>query len=214
MSLYLTRAFVDFELAFKRGLRDSYRWHQAVWEAFPGRSEGSRDFLTRLDTKDRRFQLLLLSTNEPSKPDWAPTDNWETKPIDDTFFRHERYVFQLRANPTKKLRVTLPDGDRKKNGRRQPLTAREDLEQWIARKAEGGGFAVDQSRVAIHPAKKETFVKREESTGHLLGVIQGVEFRGTLEVTDREKFIVAFRAGIGPAKAFGYGLLALAPVNR
>ncbi|HVR37419.1 MAG TPA: type I-E CRISPR-associated protein Cas6/Cse3/CasE [Methylomirabilota bacterium] len=214
MSLFLTRAFVDFELAFKRGLRDSYRWHQAVWEAFPGRPEEKREFLTRLDVKDRGFQLLLLSASEPSKPDWAPTDHWETKPIDAAFFNHERYSFQLRANPTKKLRVTLPDGSRKKNGRRQPLTAREELEQWIARKADGGGFAIDPAQVRIHPARKETFVKQEESAGRLLGVIQGMEFRGTLEVRDRGKFIQAFGTGIGPAKAFGYGMLALAPVNR
>lgn len=110
--------------------------------------------------------------------------------------------------------MTLPNGERKKNGRRQPLTDRESLEQWIGRKAEAGGFVVEAEKLRIHPAKKETFVKKEESAGRLLGVIQGVEFRGTLNVTDREKFIEAFRSGIGPAKAFGYGLLALAPLNR
>jgi len=93
------------------------------------------------------------------------------------------------------------------------LTDREGLEHWLTRKAESGGFAVDTGKVRIHPAKKETFVKKEESADRLLGVIQGVDFRGTLEVRDREKFIAAFRTGIGPAKAFGYGLLALAPAS-
>lgn len=211
MSLHLTRAFVDFELAFKRGLRDSYRWHQAVWEAFPGREQAKRDFLTRLDVKDRGFQLLLLSVTTPTKPDWAPTSCWESKAINDTFFEYPYYAFQLRANPTKKVRVQLSNGERKKNGRRQPLTDRKSLEEWIVRKAESGGFVVEPEDVRIHPAKKEAFVKRGESSDRLLGVIQGVDFRGTLKVVDRDKFIETFRSGIGPAKAFGYGLLALAP---
>ncbi len=41
----------------------------------------------------------------------------------------------------------------------------------------------------------------------------GVQFRGILEVTDREKFIETYHAGIGSAKGFGFGLLLLAPLN-
>ncbi len=41
----------------------------------------------------------------------------------------------------------------------------------------------------------------------------GVQFRGTLEVTDREYFSKTYQAGIGSAKSFGFGLLLLAPLN-
>ncbi len=34
---YLTQATIDHATAAKRGLRDTYDWHQAVWKAFPGR---------------------------------------------------------------------------------------------------------------------------------------------------------------------------------
>ena len=31
---YLTQAFLDYEVAARRRLRDLYDWHQLVWEAF------------------------------------------------------------------------------------------------------------------------------------------------------------------------------------
>jgi CRISPR system Cascade subunit CasE len=40
-----------------------------------------------------------------------------------------------------------------------------------------------------------------------------VEFRGTLRVTDPAKFRRVFTGGLGSAKAFGFGLLVIAPLN-
>lgn len=222
MNLFLSRAFVDYELAFKRGLRDAYRWHQAVWEAFPGRDGAQRDFLTRLDVQDRGFQVLILSAVEPVKPDWCPTGQWETKPIPDSFWTHERYAFQLRANPTKKVvdpakpKAIGPDGriNRNRNARRVPLLKREDLVAWLQRKADAGGFRFNPDTLRTHPARKEFFWKPRngETARAMPGVVQGVEFCGVLEVTDRERFLQTFRGGVGSAKAFGFGMLVLAPL--
>jgi len=38
-----------------------------------------------------------------------------------------------------------------------------------------------------------------------------VQFNGRLQITDAARFITAVQTGIGPAKAFGCGLLSLAP---
>lgn len=40
---------------------------------------------------------------------------------------------------------------------------------------------------------------------------EGLVYEGILEVADPERFAVAVRQGIGPAKAYGYGLLSVAP---
>lgn len=221
MNLFLSRAFVDYELAFKRGLRDAYRWHQAVWEAFPGRDGAQRDFLTRLDAHDRGFQVVILSAAQPVKPDWCPTDQWETKPVPESFWAHDRYAFQLRANPTKKIihpdrpKVIGPDGriNRNRNARRVALRQREDLVAWLTRKGGTGGFRVNADTLRTHPARKEFFWKPHpgEPAKAMPGVVQGIEFRGTLRVLDRERFRETVRGGVGSAKAFGFGLLLLAP---
>jgi CRISPR system Cascade subunit CasE len=242
MNLFLSRAFVDYELAFKRGLRDAYRWHQAVWECFGGIiprdpnkgcfPKGTKpeeqpwrppDFLTRLDVQDRGFQVVILSPVPPVKPDWCPTDQWETKPVPDIFWSHDRFAFQLRANPTKKVaatdrpKVVDPDGriNRNRNARRVALLKREDLVAWLQRKADAGGFRVDPDTLCTHPARKEFFWKPRngETAKAMPGAVQGVEFRGVLEVTERERFLQSVRGGVGSAKAFGFGLLVLAPIS-
>jgi CRISPR system Cascade subunit CasE len=52
------------------------------------------------------------------------------------------------------------------------------------------------------------FRRKEDSAYH-----GGVQFRGILEVTDRERLIQTYESGIGSAKGFGFGLLLLAPIN-
>lgn len=52
--------------------------------------------------------------------------------------------------------------------------------------------------------------KREKPKRELRGVnLFSVDFCGELEVTDPDRFLLAVRSGIGPAKAFGFGLLTL-----
>jgi CRISPR system Cascade subunit CasE len=45
------------------------------------------------------------------------------------------------------------------------------------------------------------------------GLHNAVEFRGILTVTDPARFRETFARGIGSAKGFGFGMLALAPVG-
>jgi CRISPR system Cascade subunit CasE len=205
---HLTQLDLPYELAAKLRLRDSYDWHQRAWECFPGRPKDGRDFLTRLDEKAEGFRLLIVSPHEPTRPDWCPTDNWRSRPIPETYFGRARYAFQLRANPTKKVTALNPDGSPKKNSRRVPLRTREELLAWLRRKAERAGFRVDLETVRTIPQGPERFSKAGARGTHT-----AVEFRGVLEVTDSPAFHAAFTRGIGSAKAFGFGLLVIAPLQ-
>ena len=66
-------------------IRDTYDWHQRVWEAFGERDGEARDFLVRVDRKEEAYRLLILSRRVPRKPDWCPTDCFGTKTIPDDF---------------------------------------------------------------------------------------------------------------------------------
>jgi CRISPR system Cascade subunit CasE len=180
-----------------------------VWKAFPGRDSQRRDFLTRLDQRGNGFRLLIVSPMQPVPPDWCPSDaeSWKTKPIPDTYFTRSRYVFQLCANPTKKISKERPDGSLTKNGRRVPLGKREELVEWIRRKGDQGGFVVDEATLRTFPRGREYFEKNGQP-----GLHSAVEFQGVLTVTDPAKFHETFAHGVGPAKAFGFGLLVIAPV--
>jgi len=208
-TLHLTQILVSYEDAVRLlRIRDTYDWHQRVWQAFGGRDGQPRDFLTRVDRLEEGYRLLILSTVQPHKPDWCPTDCFKTKLVPETFLDHTHYRFSLLANPTKKVRVDNPDGSRKKNGSRVPLTKREDLVAWLERKADAGGFRFDPASLRTIPRGREYFHKPGAQ-----GLHSAVEFQGTLQVTLPATFRESFQGGIGSAKAFGFGLLVLGPVS-
>jgi CRISPR system Cascade subunit CasE len=205
---YLTQVTLDFATAARLRLRDCYDWHQAVWKAFPGCDGKLRDFLSRLDQQKAAFRLLIVSPNEPTRPDWCPNESWQSKPIPDTYFSRRRYAFQLCADPTKKITKLGTDGSPTKNGKRVPLRTREEYVGWIIRKGEQGGFAVNEDTLRTFSRGREYFEKQG-----IRGMHSAVEFQGVLSVTDPAKFHTTFRLGIGSAKAFGFGLLVIAPTT-
>lgn len=207
--LHLTQILVSYEDAIRLlRIRDTYDWHQKIWLAFGGQDRQKRDFLIRVDRKDACFRVLILSRSIPQKPKWCPTDCFGTKPIPDSFFHHPRYRFSLLANPTRKVRSNKA-GERTKNGRRQAITKREDLIAWLERKAKHGGFMVNTDSIRTISRGREFFHKN----AHSHGAHTAVEFQGELNVTDVEHFRATVADGIGSAKAFGFGLLVLAPLN-
>jgi CRISPR system Cascade subunit CasE len=213
MSLYLTKVEIDYETAHKAGLRDSYAWHQWAWQAFPGRPDHQRDFLTRLDDLGDGFRFLIQSAASPQRPGTCPEDSWRSKPVPETFFQHPAYRFSLLANPTKKLAAPRDAEGKRSNARRVPISTREDLLEWITRKGGQHGFLTDSSSLRTSPRPRQLFVKKSTTdTRRHAGLHTATEFTGVLRITDPAAFLLAVHSGIGSAKAFGFGMLCLSPV--
>ena len=209
---FLTKVEIDHETAYKAGLRDSYAWHQRIWQMFPGRDGDARDFLTRLDGNDEGFRLLVISQHQPSRPDWCPEPAWQSKPVPEAFFDNKSFRFSLIANPTRKVK----SDKNAKNGRRIPISHREDrvvegkthsgLLSWLRRKGEQHGFSFNDDQVRTASRPRQWFLKKGAA-----GVHSASEFVGLLHVTDPTLFRAAVSSGIGSAKAFGFGMLCLDP---
>lgn len=208
-TLHLTQILVPYEDAVRLlRIRDTYDWHQRVWQAFSGRDGQPRNFLIRVDRKEESYRVLILSPSIPTKPDWCPTACFGTKPIPEDFFGHSRYRFSLLANPTRKVRSNAA-GERTKNGRRLAIADRDGQVAWLQQKASSGGFSVDPKRLRSIPRGREYFHKNR----HTHGAHSAVEFQGELAVEDPVLFRTTVAAGVGSAKAFGFGLLVLAPLS-
>ena len=192
----LTQALVSKREAAASGLRDAYKWHQAIWEAFPDRDDEKRDFLFRLDDKGRTFRLYVLSSSEPTPPGWG---QWQSKPVASSFLEHQEYRFQLKANPTMR---------RCSDRRRVALYAEDRLREWMHRKAEASGFELVEESLVVGAPVDDVFRRNGKAGKHV-----GVDFQGLVRVTDRNRFKQAFEKGIGSAKAFGFGMLMLQPVH-
>ena len=201
---YLTRISVTKMEAAGLLLKDHYDWHKKLWTAFPGVNGGTRPFLSRIDASGEGFQVLMLSSTPPERPPWGL---WETKAVSPGFLDCERYRFSLRANPTVKRVVRDDTGERKKNGRRTAIYDQKALADWLRNKARQSGFELE--RFEADPPVQQSFIRKRKPGKHIR-----VDFRGVLRVTDRPLFQKAFQNGIGPAKAFGFGMLMLAPLTE
>jgi CRISPR system Cascade subunit CasE len=125
----------------------------------------------------------------------------------------QHLYFRLRANVTKKLAT-----QQQSNGKRVAITESDDQVAWLLRKAQQCGFAlfvdpfaVDHYAVTVIDEGKLHGTKR--NTGAVKRLVHAaVRFEGRLIVVDAEVFRGALHFGIGPAKAYGFGLLSVSPV--
>lgn len=205
----------------QRDLRDPQGLHRRVMSGFPtvlDPEEEPRKYfgvLHRLEF-ERQSGRVLLYVQSHIKPDWSAIParylvedgmpNPGVKSVETAFESLKAgqvLRFRLRANPTRKIETKSgPNGERR-NGHRVPLGGIEKQVAWLQRKAEAHGFELLQVTIAASGA---TELLRSHSTGR---TFQGVLFEGRLAVRDVERFRVALGEGLGPGKAFGFGLLSI-----
>jgi CRISPR system Cascade subunit CasE len=132
--------------------------------------------------------------------------------------------FRLRANPTK--RIAKEDDPMK--GKRVELTRESEQIAWLIRKGQEekgvpGGFELLASEVKdaageICRVPRVNVSSEGKQKGHKSGSNGGqvtthlaVLFEGLLRVTDKDAFLETLIHGVGAGKAFGFGLLSVAP---
>lgn len=203
-----------------------YELHRTLLRAFPdARGGGPGRVLWRVDT-DRRGGEMTLLVQSDKRPDWSPLEQLdgyltqppESKEVSLSFRPGQRLAFRLRANPTVK-----------RDGKRLGLLREEEQRVWLDRKATSGGFRVLGVRVAPEGktqsprpavgqvakpvAEAETGQATCPTKAGSTMTFLAVRFDGVLEVTDPCAFLDSISSGIGPAKAFGFGLLSVVPLR-
>ncbi len=182
-----------------------------------GRDAG---FLFRIDPLPGNRAVILVQS--APKPDWdyafhnadyllaAPP---QVKSFDPNYANRQHLRFRLLANPTKRFSRNSREKDgqpvaERWVGKRVPVPA-EELYEWLARRADTAGFSIVKDSTTVQPGY--VYVNKTPSdTGHRL---RSVRYDGTLTVTDPARFRDTLVRGIGPGKAFGFGLLSVAPVK-
>lgn len=186
--------------------RNPYEMHRTLMRGF---AEKRKDVnvLHRLDVNPYSgvMALLVQSTIEPN---WQPLtqvgqgDYLLTAPqwkVVELNLPNGRILqFRLTANPSKRLST----GKGNKPGPRIAFYKEQEQCAWLRQKGEAHGFRLLD--VQASHAQKQT--SRQKGI-----TLHTVQYNGRLQITDAAKFITAVQTGIGPAKAFGCGLLSLAP---
>lgn len=212
--MFLTEIRLQDKDAARLFPANPYDWHKVVWSFFPDRAE--REFLYRVDYNPRGVRLMLLSSVSPCVPFKQESYTFKCREIPESFFSHELYRFQVRVNPTKRIKTDARSGNRLEKGMRVSLTDENELLLWLQRKGEQSGFSLpglEESGDNVYPLS--VFMESRlnfQKKGYRRAHHSSVQFSGVLQVVDPILFRKAFQHGIGSAKAFGFGLLMLQPL--
>lgn len=221
--IFLSRLVLDPNArSVAADVSDCHALHRRVMQAFAEAPEGAspRDHFGVLHRVDigalERPELIVQAAVVPSwvhlpngylASDAAPPVCKNVAERYATIEAGMRLRFRLRANPTRKIDTKSVDGVRR-NGRRVELTREPEQLAWLHRKGVASGFEIDESVGGVAWTSGK-------STSHGSGrgrrlTFASVTFDGVLVVKDPDQFRQALIAGIGTAKAFGFGLLSIA----
>ncbi len=205
--------------------------HRTLMNGYPyPRVESRCDLLFRVEPSRTGTPVVLVQTRDD--PDWSQLPGGylrgpaECKPFDLAVRPGQRLRFRLRANPTKRVAAKNERLGGVMAGKRVGLTAEAEQLRWLLRRADAGGFRIPGEWVeAKHPETGEPVQlpnfrvdivpdgrDRNDKPDHD-GAFLAVRFDGVLVVTDPPAFRETVAAGLGSAKAFGFGLLSVAPVE-
>lgn len=229
--MYLSRLILNpRSRRVQRELANPYELHRTLLRAFPADSvhinredRAAAGVLYRLDLLPPYQELVLLVQSQMA-PDWSfflldeaagylrPADpfgeeNPAVKARELTFQPGQILQFRLRANPTKRLSAARGD-----KGKRVGIYQPQEQLAWLQRKMEqGGSRLLDVQSSRDEKIAVEGAIQRGAER-HKLELF-AVQFDGILQVTDPAAFLTTIQAGIGSGKAFGFGLLSVAPVR-
>ena len=191
---------------------DAYREHQLLWDCFGKDPAASRDFVFRREVLRGQIRYFVVSARQPFAPlPWIV----ETKEYEPKVAEGQILAFSLRANPVvsrrddkgkqKRHDIVM---DAKAKAQTTPGVSAASIESlgydWLSSRAAQLGFVVADENLVVDGYRQNQGRKRRASKPIRFSTL---DFSGRLRVTDSQRFKVALMEGIGPAKAFGCGLL-------
>lgn len=215
---------------------EPYQLHKTLLSAFPAGGvhqerfeKDSHGVLFRVE-KHPTLPAWSLLVQSHTQPDWSAfyawQDKWrqpyllksaQLKPINLQLASGQRLVFRLRANPTRKKTFIKGDPTSKKR-----IGIKEENEQllWLVQKFDAATGEGEHAQPSGFQLLAATITKEKWLEGEIQKDEQkhstkfcAVQFDGVVEVIDSKLAIKTIQAGIGSGKAFGFGLLSVAPVR-
>lgn len=209
--------------------------HAAVLGGIPTQPVTER-VLWRLDTSTtHRPELLVLTQSPPSwehlieRYGWAHAEEPQAvtrdyQPLLDQLALGREFRFRLRANPISSTRnpasPTTAQKDRldrdRPRGVRIAAQNATDQTTWLLDRLDRYGFEPvmvdDMPAVVVTGRQRLDFTKR--ATGGRRITIVTATYDGTIRVTDSSRASHSLLDGVGGARAYGCGLITLAPVHQ
>lgn len=208
MSLIASVLHLDRQAIKALRITDPYSLHRVVYSLYEDvRSDEAKNASQSSgilyadqggDFNSRR--ILLLANRAPSDCVNGQYGQVQSKPIAEHFLEHERYRFQVIVNPVRRDNRTR---------KLLPIKGRADIGTWFCERAlNSWGFSVATEHLQVDRVDILQFTEKQQNPVTLAQA----HIQGQLQVTDHALFRNSFATGIGRGRAFGCGLLQIAPL--
>jgi CRISPR system Cascade subunit CasE len=229
-SLFLSKLILNQRSCeARRDLADCHDLHRTIMSAFP-QADGAAardEFGVLFRVESRRDGKVILLVQSQVEPDWSRLPvgylletggNPACKLVSSHYAGLEtgrRLLFRLLANPTKRVSAKNTEEDARWLGKRIELRSEEDQIAWLRRKGDAAGFRLLAARVNRDVPNVQTMPRPKTSGWREKSRLSfgSALFNGELEITDSERFRQALSDGVGPGKAYGFGLLSISPIG-
>ncbi len=216
--MYLTRMHLNRRLrTAQRLLASPQRIHAAVESCFPPGAIGSAGGRTlwRIDSTPHGEALLIASPNPPDMRHLREQAGWQTDggsttrsytPLLESLTEGQRWRFRLTANPVHAIRKGTWEDTKP-----CAINGAKRQEEWLLKRSTAMGFTFpdgpDEShQLAVTGQHAHQFTRENRKV-----TIATATYEGILTITNPDLLRAAMTTGIGRAKAYGCGLLTLAP---
>ena len=202
---------------------EGYREHQYLWKLFEQDPDAERDFLFRREQVGGWPRFFMVSSRLPVHSN----DVWkiESKGYAPQIYSGQQLAFSLRVNPVvsrlndtgkKQRHDVVMDLKKRMDYQSMPKTDRPSMQgliqqaglDWLEARTDKYGFSFDPGVVRVDGYLRHRVTK---SSGQKTISFSTLDYTGLLTVVDPTQFQLALFQGIGPAKAFGCGLLLVRP---
>ncbi|MCB9440927.1 MAG: type I-E CRISPR-associated protein Cas6/Cse3/CasE [Mycolicibacterium sp.] len=216
--MFLSRMFINPR---KRGgqrlLASPQRMHAAVEAGFPPHTfeNGVARPLWRIDRQNDDVALFVVSPVEPDlthlveQAGWQTGELWQTRPYSpllNSLAPGQSWQFRLTANPTYFGRK-----DGWSDTKPRAHTTVKQQERWLLDRCAKAGFSIPDGPTGESELRiLERGSLRFSKGGHTVSLATAT-YEGHLVVSDADQLRATLSQGLGRAKAYGCGLLTLAP---
>lgn len=207
-------------------LRSPQAMHAAVMATLPPDTDYSEGrILWRLDESQHAPVLYMVSPEKPNFSNLMRQAGRQDCPGESAHYGRllaklengQEWAFRLAANPVKRH-------TNKETGKREvfPHVTAKQQRTWIRERAPQWGFEViptvegqDIGECPMVSSRQDLAFARRDADGKVGKVThRKAQFDGVLRITDVELFRKSLLSGMGRGKAYGMGLLTLAPLSR
>lgn len=187
---------------------DAYSLHRVVYSLYEDiRDAGQKQASTASgilyadqggDVRGRK--ILMLASREPKSAVDEQYGEVLSKPVPEGFLEHREYRFKVIVNPTRRDSASR---------KLMAVRGRENVAHWFNERAVASwGFDVASEHLQVDKINVLQFRDKQQRQV----TIGQAHIQGFLRITDKEQFARSFTEGIGRARAYGCGLLQIAPV--